>query len=93
MFGKGQFCIWDVDLTNVVHDSHGQIDIFLHICRSQFRDMNDTIPFCNVVVYFYYSHLLSLFEGVLSNVANSNEQQDRQRLWNRLSVKMSEIKH
>ena len=52
MYDKVLFCILDVDLTNVFRDNHEQIDIFHHIYINQFRDMNDTIRFYNVVSLF-----------------------------------------
>jgi hypothetical protein len=60
MFDRVQFYILDVDLTNVFHDIHVQIDIFHRICKNRFHDMNDIIQFYNVVNLFYYYFLLMM---------------------------------
>lgn len=83
-YDKELFCILDVDLTNVFHHNHEQIDIFHHICISQFHDMNDIILFYNVVMVFYYYYLLQHVELLLLLFVNLDVKQDHQQLLNKL---------
>lgn len=100
MFDRVRSCILGVELTNVFHDNHEQIDIFHHICKNQSHDMNDIVRFYSVAMLFYYlltcwyRLMLPLYvKVVLTYVESSCEVRDRQQLSNRLWWMVLAIKH